>query len=83
MECDVDEYCKSMLHMRKDLFSQVDENIKNARYKHDFDKKHQPKKVCICMQVVCTLRSPTLHKCTEYFHVILIGAGCGYTSAAT
>ena len=42
-ECDVNKYCKSMLHMRKNLFSKANKNIKSAqaRYKRDFDKRHQ------------------------------------------
>lgn len=45
-ECDVDNYCKRMVHMRKNLFSRVDQNIKSAqgRYKRDFDRKHRYKK---------------------------------------
>jgi hypothetical protein len=46
-ERDVEKYYDNMIEMKKTLFRKAHKNIKGAqaRYKRDFDKKHQRIKV--------------------------------------
>lgn len=54
-ECNTDKYCGSMVQIKKNLVSRAKININcaQARYKRDFDKKHQHKKVCMQYAFMC------------------------------